>query len=435
MWKQKANWVHFIGVAGKTTGQLAIALSEEGYEVTGSDKEIYEPMKSLLSKKDRIKLFSNFDYKNLIQEDKINPEVKYVPEQVIALGSLPLRNKEILFCRKRGIPIRSFAQYFEENLIVKDNSVVVAGSFGKTTTTAILTWVMRDTNISYMFGGQISGEEISLRLKQKDAVMSIVEGDEYMSARWDKQSKFFRFHPSRLVLTGYAHDHLDIFPTEAEYFANFKKLVEQLPSSAELIINAKYEKLRELSSYANCEVVEYSASEVDWSAYKHNLIGEFNRENLAAAIKTLESIGVEEEKIRRGIASFPGVSRRLEKVSDNLIIDFGSTPGKASSAIQAVKDEFQGRELVVLLEPNIGTRSRETIEAFKKALEPANKVVLLPFANEEVGELSREEFARELGLEQDLEIQSKKDLSKLEGNYANPMFLVLSSGNVDEFYN
>lgn len=402
MWGKKSQWIHFTGIGGITVGQLAVAYHLQGYTVTGSDTDIYEPMSSFLKKYPVIKINSGYSYKHLTfghySENEQDSEV--LPELVIASGGLSEKNKEILFAQKRGIPVKNYAQVFESDLIMKDDSIVIAGSFGKTTVTALLVSIFREATqeISFMFGGMVDDIDVAVRLKNNQTKYSIVEGDEYISSRVDYISKFFHYHPRYLVLTGYAYDHADIFPTPKSYYENFSRLVALLPSDGLLIVNAKYEELNKLAENAPCRVIRYS---LDANfPYKTRLIGAYNRENITAAVTLARALAIDPAAITRAVEKFSGVKRRLElkpgiiaNPKIRIIDDFGSTPAKARASIETVREDFPEAQIIALFEPNIGMRNAKAVGSFKDVFTKADHVCILPFsAVKQAGVLSQEEF-------------------------------------------
>ncbi len=414
--KKDYNWVHFIGIAGVATAQLAVAMLGKGYVVSGSDENIYEPMKSYLERYKGLKVNNGYNYRNLIEGDSI-------PSLVIAVGGLSRKNKEILFARKYEIEVKSYPEVLQNELIVPDNSIVIAGSFGKTTTTAALIDIFKEAgkNISYMVGGQVVGWDTGLSLKTPATEFSIIEGDEYMASRDDTKSKFFYYNPKYLVITGYTHDHTDLFATEEAYFANFIKLVKTLPKDGILVLNAKFPRLVELSKYSRARVVFYKYDK-DTHLPKNNLFGEFNYENLLAAITIATQLGIGNNSINSALKNFKGIKRRLEQVSviesnDKKILvidDFGASAGKAGSAISAMREKYPKHKIVAVFEPNLGSRTIEAIPQYKKSFAECDFLLLPQFTEiKQQGLLTSEEFARNI----------------LENNYIDKQKIVLVANN------
>ena len=435
-WTQDQNWWHFTGIGGITTGQLAVALAKNGAKVTGSDEGLYEPMKSYLATCPEIKLSNEYSFKNLIKSTYTGKEEdKYIiPGHIVALGSLPSQNKELLFAKIREIPVKHYAEVLTELVVVPNSSIVVAGSFAKSTVTGLLGTIFKtaNTEISYMCGAMLAQGQASMEngivLKIASSKYSVIEGDEYLSANWDKQSKFFYYCSTYLLITGYAYDHTDLFTTPEAYFENFKKLIEQLPQSGMLIYNTKFPDLVELAKFAPCQTYGYLAQDLP-ADLEHNLIGAFNLENLAAAFTTAKLIGVSEETIRQGIKNFKGVKRRLETVISKelaggkrltVISDFGSTSGKALAAIEAISSKYPTSDLYCIFEPNLGNRTATAYKLFADqavSIWGRCKVLFLPefkqIPSSEI--LGRDELATSVTVQlgETTKVNSLKDASEI----------------------
>jgi len=394
-WQILPNWIHFSGIGGIATGQIAVAYLEKKYLVTGSDIGIYEPMASFL-KQFPIQLKSGYSYSNLLLSSYTNNQKdKYtLPGKVIALGGLAVNNKELLFALKRNLDIENFAQLLERDLIV-ENSLVVAGSYGKSTVTALLIkiFLKAELNISYMVGGITSDTERSVKLADKDTEYSIIEGDEYISSRTDLQSKFFHYKPKYLILTGYAYDHSDIFKTKKEYYDNFAKLIALIPANGFIVYNSKLKEITELVKSARCKLLDCAQH----ISYKTKLIGEYNQENIAAAITAALELGISKSIALNAIAEFNGLKRRLEIVSSSpqltIIDDFGSTPVKAQNVIASIRKKYPGANLIVVFEPNIGSRTETSLPEFQFSFIEADHLLIPEFNNiNQKGILDSNEF-------------------------------------------
>lgn len=417
-WQKDTNWIHFTGIGGISVGQLAIAYAKMGYRVTGSDIGIYEPMKSMLEQVSSIIVTSDYNYQNLILSTYTGSETdtQTIPFQIVAGGGLPRNNKELLFAAKRDIPVYNFAQILEQECVVPGKSIVVAGSYGKTTVTSLLISIFREANIdiSYMVGAIVNGIEDGISLRSANSVYSVIEGDEYISSRDDLQSKFFRYLPTYLVLTGYAYDHTDVFLTPQDYYNNFAKLIDTLPADGLIVYNDTVEEIRDLVAKAKCKTIPYSYDSSNFK-YQPQLIGDFNKLNIVGAAAMARELGVAEEFISAAVAKFTGVKRRLERKYTGqtqkkifgggkeivIIDDFGATPAKSKAAIDTIKAEFPDYRLVTIFEPNIGSRTRQALAEFRTSFENADLVIFPQFANvKQEGILNSEEFAQGLHIEQ-----------------------------------
>ncbi len=397
-WQIKPGWWHFTGVGGVTTGQLAVALAAQGKTVTGSDENIFEPMKSYLSEHAGVKLRISYNFRNLIYSTYSldSADEFLIPEVIVAQGALAENHKELLFAHKRGIPILNFAQVLEQQLIVKNKSIVVAGSFGKTTTTALLVKILQAAGkpLSYMIGAIVPDFDTGIQLKTETTEYSVIEGDEYISSRSDYQSKFFHYHPQYLLLSGYAYDHTDVFATTEEYYANFQKLIMQLPTTAVVVYNAKYPELEKLAGQASGKIIAYKLDSELGDAVGQmpaQLLGSFNRENILGAVTMALELGVSMAVCQQTIAEFKGPKRRLEKVWEGflpktgallqIIDDFGASPAKAKASLEALRAEFPEANIVAVFEPNIGNRTMAALGEYNQAFANANSLLLPKFSH------------------------------------------------------
>ena len=220
--------VHIIGIAGVATSALAIAFHKAGVKVTGSDKGFFPPVSIELEKQ-------GIDFYAGWHPEKMS--INGAPDLIVAgaSGTSP-SNPEILYAKENKIPILSFAEAIGK-FFVQKNSIVVAGTWGKTSSAALLSHILlqADFDPSYMFGGISLSHESAAHLGKSD--WSVFEGDEYQAAIWDKKAKFFYYKPSHLLLTAVSWDHADLYPTEKSYFEAFEKLVKGMPSGGFIVAN------------------------------------------------------------------------------------------------------------------------------------------------------------------------------------------------------
>ncbi|MBD3362166.1 hypothetical protein GF362_00420 [Candidatus Dojkabacteria bacterium] len=390
------TWIHFIGIAGVATGQMAVEYKNNGYLVTGSDKGFFPPISTHL-KKNKITIETGFKEKHLnkdfykIKYDGDWFKVKKAhPDIVIAQGTKGHKNAEYIHAGNKEIPVKYYPDIITEK-ILKDESIVIAGTYGKTTVTAMLAWIFKYSNvdISYMFGGLGLNFENGVKFKNKDTKYSIIEGDEYYVGYDKKISKFFYYNPKILVLTSIKWDHTDIFKTKQDYINNFRELVKQVPKDGLIIYNKIDNKVNEIvQDSAKCKTVGYNykkeiGNKYDYLNSKFKIIGEFNKENAVAAGTCAEKLGIDEESIKKALISFKGIKRRLEirYRNKNLMIidDFGASPPKARSSILAVKKVFPDYKLHVVFEPNLGSRTYKAIEEYDKTFHKIERLYLPRF--------------------------------------------------------
>ena len=390
--------VHFIGICGVGTSAVAIALHNAGYKITGSDKGFYPPVSTALENAG-IKFYAGFHPERLL--------VGGTPDIIIAGGSgTGSSNPEILWAKEHNIPVLSFAEFIGTHFI-KKNSVVTVGTWGKTSTSAILAHILIQAGLhpSYMIGGLPINLD-SGKLNTGD--WSVIEGDEYQSAIWDRRPKFAYYSPTHLLLTSVSWDHADLYPTEDAYFTEFEKLVESIPESGLIIACIDNPGVRKIIGNAKCKVVTYgSRSSADYRYVKvgesrtglrfgihHNkesyaiesqMIGGFQAENITGAFALAKEIGIETKIISSSIASFIGIKRRFEKrlekinsggSSVTLFDCHAPTPEKARACLRDLRNIYDKEKIIAIYEPNIGGRTQESAIKYTDAFSSADVVII-----------------------------------------------------------
>lgn len=401
----KQNWVHIIGICGITTSGVAVMFKNMGWEVTGSDKGFFPPVSDFLKAHD-IAIQPGFKLSRLHQGNKH-------PDMVIFQGTKGDKNEEYQEARRLGIKMYSFAEILRDQVIVP-NSIVVSGSFGKTTTTAILRdiFLKAGKKISFMVGGLSPDLAPTVVNKQDDTEYSLVEGDEYLNTLEDKRSKFFFYSPKYLILTGIAYDHADLFPSMDAYLLNFKRLLEQMPEDGLVVANIGDQNIQKIIDSAPCKVVTFSlnssaSSNPDWILlnttkplpclvknpqgkgnieiipFERKVIGNFYDANILAAAVMAYELGIKKEDIQEAVKEFRGIKRRLEikyqQQGRMLVDDFGSAPAKAKTSLMALRDEFPGVRLIAVFEPNAGSRVTGALGQFNQAFDLADVLILPRF--------------------------------------------------------
>lgn len=323
---------------------LAIAVAgKQGYQVTGSDDEIFDPARTHLQK-----------------AGLLPAEIGWHPEKItrdidaIILGMHAREdNPELLRARELGLRIYSFPEYLYEQ--TKDKvRIVVGGSHGKTTTTAMILYVLRRLGIEtdYMVGAQIEGFDTMVRLSDS-AKYAVFEGDEYLTSPLDRRSKFLLYHPNIAILTGIAWDHINVFPTFPQYVDTFRKFVGEIEPNGTFIYYAGDENLRLLASEARTDITckPYDAYTGD---VEMQVFGRHNMQNLQAACLACEAIGVKPDVFYQNIATFTGASNRLEKIAEignNVAYkDFAHSPSKLRATVNAVREHYPDKRLVACME-------------------------------------------------------------------------------------
>lgn len=336
--------IHFIAIGGAAMHNLALAVaSKEGYHVTGSDDEIFDPAKSHLEAAGLLPAEIGW------HPDRITPDL-----DAVILGMHARQdNPELLRAKELGLKIYSFPEYLYEQ--TKDKiRIVVGGSHGKTTTTAMILYVLNKLGIEadYMVGAQIEGFERMVRLSDT-AKYAVFEGDEYLTSPLDPRSKFHLYHPHVAILTGIAWDHINVFPTFPQYVDTFREFVDLIEPNGHLIYYAGDENLDSIARNARKDIVvhPYEAIEADRPI---GVFGKHNLQNMHAAQLACEQIGITFEQFMQAIQDFTGASNRLElieKQSDRVAYkDFAHSPSKLRATINAVREEYPTMRLVAAME-------------------------------------------------------------------------------------
>ena len=336
--------IHFIAIGGAAMHNLALAVQQKaGYIVTGSDDEIFDPARTHL------------------QEAGLLPaEMGWFPERItpdidaIILGMHAREdNPELVRARELGLKIYSFPEYLYEQ--TKDKfRIVVGGSHGKTTTTAMILYVLNRLGIEadYMVGAQIEGFERMVRLSDT-AKYAVFEGDEYLTSPLDLRSKFLWYKPHTAILTGIAWDHINVFPTFDLYVDTFRKFVDTFEPNGTFIYYSGDENLQKIAAGARKDICRKP-----YSAYKGDVamqvFGQHNMENLQAACLACETIGVKPEEFYREIATFTGAANRLEKIAETetsvAYKDFAHSPSKLRATVKAVRERYPDKHLIAAME-------------------------------------------------------------------------------------
>jgi len=336
---------------------LAIALRLKGYSVTGSDDEIFEPSLSRLQKY------------NLLPEkwgwhiSKITADIDTI---ILGMHAKP-DNPELLKAKELGLTIMSFPEYLYEQTKTK-RRIVIAGSHGKTTTTAMIMHVFKVLGIKfdYMVGSQIDGFETMVGLSD-DSDIAVFEGDEYLTSTLDKRPKFHLYMPDIAVINGISWDHMNVFPTFENYLEQFRVFIEKISEGGTLIYFADDAQVKKLAleSGKNIRKIPYKVhgyfqNKTGFYAATHNRVvplkffGEHNMQNLSAAREVCFASGIGEDEFYEAIKSFEGTSRRLQKIGESekglVYLDFAHSPSKVKATVEAIAARYPGRDIVACLE-------------------------------------------------------------------------------------
>ena len=350
--------VHFIAIGGAAMHNLAIALSRKSdYLVTGSDDEIFEPSFSRL------------------KENGLLPEKQgWFPEKIhnnlnaVILGMhARADNPELLRAKELGLKIFSFPEYLYLQTRNKTR-IVVGGSHGKTTTTAMILYVLKKLKIDadYMVGAQIEGFDNMVKLSYESRI-AVFEGDEYLTSPLDPRPKFHLYKPHIAVITGIAWDHINVFPTFDIYLEQFRKFTDLMEIQGRLIYFEDDSNLRMITEKLRRDLVPFPYSTPDYEVRNGvtwlktrkkeialKIFGEHNLQNLVAARLACKQIGVTEDQFNEAISTFPGASNRMQKIAENessvAFKDFAHSPSKLKATVEAVRKQFPNRQLIACME-------------------------------------------------------------------------------------
>lgn len=390
--------IHLLGIGGSAMAPVAGMLKERGYLVTGSDAGVYPPASTLLETLG-ISYFDSFDEKHL----QPRPDLVVVGN-VIARG-----NPELETVLDQRIPYRSMPQLLEDFFLPGHHSIVVAGTHGKTTTTAMAAWVFHvaGRRPNFLVGGIAENFGRSYGLGGGEEF--ILEGDEYETAFFDRGPKFFHYHPDDLILTSLEYDHVDIYSSFEVYELQFKRLVHLVPRRGHVFVwgdaEASGPAIRRAVDKALCPVITYGFGPAhDWVAGDVLLEGENTRFravfrgqevadvslgacgrhnvlNALAAVAVAHARGVPREAIEQALASFRNVRRRMDVQGEArgvlVVDDFAHHPTAIAATIEAARSRWPGRRLWAVMEPRSNSMRRRVFEsALPAALALADRVVI-----------------------------------------------------------
>ena len=435
--------IHFIAIGGSAMHNLALALHQKGYTVSGSDDEIFEPSKSRL------------EAKGLLPE-----EFGWFPERIdtsldaVILGMHAKKdNPELIKAQQLGLSIYSYPEFLYEQS--KDKTrVVIGGSHGKTTITSMILHVMHyhDKLVDYMVGAQLEGFDTMVRLTE-EADFMVLEGDEYLSSPIDRRPKFHLYQPNIALLSGIAWDHINVFPTFEDYLKQFEIFAGQITPGGALVYNSEDTWVRQVAEQTTNPIKKYPYATPEFKVEDGTTLllttegympievfGRHNLNNLEGARWICQLMGVDEEDFYEAIASFSGASKRLELLAEGtdrvLYKDYAHSPSKVQATTAAVKEQYPDRELVACLELHTySSLNPEFLSQYKGSLDHADKVLVFysPRAVEikQLDPISEEQIFEAFG-RNDLQIFTDPEnvSDAIFGmDYTNCCLLLMSSGN------
>src|SRR6266850_759854 len=386
--------IHLIGICGTAMASLAGMLKQIGYNVTGSDMAAYPPMSDFLAQLG-IKVMQPYS------EATLSPR----PDVVVVGNAMSRGNVELEYVLDERIPFRSLPQVLQENFLRTRESLVVAGTHGKTTTTSMLAWIFESAglNPSFLIGG--IAENFGSSFAVTEGKHFIIEGDEYDTAFFDKGPKFLHYLPASVLLTHVEFDHADIYKDLDAVKTAFKRLVNLVPRRGHILAYDASANVGECVSKAFCPVERYGFSEqatwraIDlklepdrtawsvlkdgkhWADFEFPIAGSYNVLNATGAAALATKYGVSVEAIARGLKSFKSVKRRLEVKAEiagvTIIDDFAHHPTAIRETLQALRSRYPGRKLWAIFEPRSNTLRRKVFQnELVESLRTADEVVM-----------------------------------------------------------
>jgi UDP-N-acetylmuramate: L-alanyl-gamma-D-glutamyl-meso-diaminopimelate ligase len=435
--------VHFIAIGGAAMHNLAIALHNKGYEVTGSDDEIFNPSKSRL------------DAKGLLPET-----FGWYPEKItsdldaIVLGMhAKADNPELLRAQEINLKIYSYPEFLYEQAKNKTR-VVIGGSHGKTTITSMILHVMHfhDREVDYMVGAQLEGFDVMVKLTD-DNDFIVLEGDEYLSSPLDMRPKFHLYKPNIALLSGIAWDHINVFPTYENYVEQFSIFVDSIVTGGSInyneedpevkrVVEASENQIRKLPYTTPQYTVEDGETllETPEGPMPIEVFGAHNLNNLAGAKWICQHMGIDEDDFYEAVATFKGASKRLEKIAESntsvAFKDFAHSPSKVEATTKAVKEQYSNRILVACLELHTySSLNAEFLKEYKGALDAADIAVVFysPHAVEikKLEVITKEQIANAFERDDLIIYTNPEDFKNFlfSQNFDNKSLLLMSSGD------
>lgn len=380
---------HFVGICGTAMGSVAAAMKDRGYQVTGSDQAMYDPMKSFLERKG-VALSEGYAAEN-IPDDATT---------VIIGNAISRGNVEAEAVLNRRLLYRSLAETLKEYFLRGKNNFVVSGTHGKTTTASMLAWLFESAGRSpdYMIGGIPKNFSQGARFEGSEVV--VLEGDEYDTAFFDKRSKFLHYLPQTLVINNIEFDHADIYASIDPIKLTFERLINIMPSEGCAFINGDEQNCLDVAQGAQCRVetvglgescekqitdIVYepdgSAFTVGGERYFVPMVGEFNVRNAAMATLAASNGGLTVAEIQKGLASFGGITRRQEERGTvrevTVVDDFAHHPTAIGLSVQAMRQRYPDRKIWVLFEPRSNTTRQNIFQKeLAENLSQADEVIL-----------------------------------------------------------
>lgn len=437
--------IHFISIGGSVMHQLAIALKRKGYQISGSDDEIFEPSRT-----------------NLEREGILPAEMGWFPDKLdsaleaVILGMHAKEdNPELLKAKELNLPIYSFPEYIYKESLGKTR-VAIGGSHGKTTTTSMIMHVLRQSGraFDYLVGAKLEGFDQSVNITT--ASLIVCEADEYPASTIEKRPKFHFLFPHIAVLTGIAWDHINVFPTFDNYLEQFRIFIQKIETGGHLIYNESDPVLKGLVLQNKRDDLHYYPYDIPLHAIEEGktkvtiegvetgleVFGNHNLLNIHAAWLVCKQLGVSVDQFAKAISNFTGAAKRLELLAKNndtfVYRDFAHAPSKAKATIEAARNQFPEKKLVAVFELHTYSSLNEAfMKEYKGVMEEADEAAV--FYSKHALEIKRMPGLSKAAVVDGFEKKGLQVFNKKEEletwlsaqDYKNTILLLMSSGNYE----
>ncbi len=436
--------IHILACGGAVMHNMAIALRLLGHTITGSDDEIFEPALSRLKSKGILpEAFGWFP-------EKITTDLDFIILGMHARED----NPELAKAKALGIKIYSFPEYVYEH--AKDKTrIVIAGSHGKTSTTAMIMHVLKKLNMDfdYLVGSQLEG--FDTMVKFSNAPIMVIEGDEYLTSTLDRVPKFLKYKPHFTQITGIAWDHINVFPTFDNYVDQFAQYIATIEPAGELIYFEGDQILSNICQKAKVKKSAYNTPKyenhsgnvqvIKDKAYPLSVFGEHNLQNMEGAAMLCENIGISVADFYTAMSDFSGSARRLEKVFENntltIFRDFAHSPSKLKATVEAVRNQFKDAQIMAVFELHtFSSLSKTFLPQYKDTMKAADTAIV--YCNPHVFEHKKMPALDQASIKEgfNTDIEAVNNISELiskinyfKGNVSEQprVLLLMSSGNFD----
>ena len=434
--------VHFIAIGGSAMHNLALALHQKGYIITGSDDEIFEPSRTRLE-----------------QKGILPSQMGWFPEKIttdldaVILGMHARENNpELIRAKELGVKIYSYPEYLYEQTKNKCR-IVVGGSHGKTSTTAMVMHVLRHANIKfdYMVGAQLDGFDTMVSLSD-DAKYAVFEGDEYLTSPIDRRPKFHLYKPNIGLVTGIAWDHINVFPTFDFYVKQFEIFSNLVEDGGTFIYFGNDVHLSKIASNAKSTIKKEAYGTHPYEVIDGvcqlivgdlriplKIFGEHNLQNIAGAKAICNAIGVRDNTFYDAIATFAGAAKRLQLLasnkSSNIYLDFAHSPSKLMATTKAVKEQFPNRKLVACMELHtFSSLNKDFLSEYNGTMSKADIAYVYfnpeTIKHKQLPEINPDEVKAAFGGNVEVFTESNRLIGVLkQQDYTNTNLLIMTSGN------